>query len=229
MITVDVRGIDAVQSALRALASDQIPYAMTVALNSTAFAVQRASRARLESAFNRPTPLIKGATRVEKATKQSLTAIVSIDPKRATVLKTHEEGGQRNSQSLERFLIAKGWLPAGFKAIPADSMPRDTYGNPKRTEVSRILTELNSGISGAAGSTRRVFVIRVGQRSHLSPGIYRIKSKSKGAAIMPLYLFASRAQYRAILRWEETVQGEVVRVLPDEMTKAIRRAMDTAR
>lgn len=229
VISVDVRGIAEVQAALRGLASEQMPYAMMTAINSTAFAVQRASRARLESAFNKPTPLIKGATRVEKATKESLTATVSIDPKRAVILKTHEEGGQRGNQSLERFLIGKGWLPNGWRAIPADSMPRDSYGNPRKAEMNKIIAELSAGISGIAGSNRRTFVIRAGQRSHLSPGIYRIRSRSKGQAIMPLYLFVSIAQYRAILNWEETVMTEATRLLPDEMTKAVRRAMETAR
>lgn len=229
MISIDVRGMPEIQAALRGLADEQMPYALSVALNSTAFAVQRASRARLESAFNKPTPLIKGATRVEKATKQTLTAVVYIDPKRAAILKPHEFGGQRGNQTLERFLNSKGWLPWGWRAIPADSMPRDTYGNPRRGEVNKVITELSAGISGIAGSNRRTFVIRPGQRSHLSPGIYRIRSRSKGAAIMPLFLFASVAQYRAILNWEGTVDAEARRLLPEEAAKAIRRAMETAR
>ena len=229
MISIDVRGMPEIQAALRGLADEQMPYALSVALNSTAFAVQRASRARLESAFNKPTPLIKGATRVEKATKETLTATVYIDPKRAAILQTHEHGGRRGNQLLERFLVGKGWLPNGWRAIPADSMPRDSYGNPRRGEVNKIVAELSASISGIVGSNRRTFVIRPGQRSHLSPGIYRIRSRSKGAAIMPLYLFASVAQYRAILNWEGTVDAEARRLLPDEAAKAIRRAMETAR
>ena len=229
MITLDVRGLAEVQAALHRLASDQIPYALTVALNSTAFATQRASRRRLESAFVKPTPLIKGATRVEKATKQTLTAVVYIDPNRAVILKPHEMGGPRGNQLLERFLNARGWLPLGWRAIPADSMPRDSYGNPRRGEVNRIVTELTAGISAIAGSTRRTFLILPGQRSHLDPGIYRIRSRSKGKGLMPLYLFASVAQYRAILNWDGTVEGEARRLLPDEAAKAIRRAMETAR
>ena len=229
MISIDVRGLPEIQAALRNLAAEQMPYTLSVALNSTAFAVQRASRARLEAAFNKPTPLIKGATRVEKATKETLTATVYIDPKRAAILQTHEHGGRRGNQLLERFLVGKGWLPWGWRAIPADSMPRDTYGNPRRGEVNKVITELSAGISGIAGSNRRTFVIRPGQRSHLSPGIYRIRSRSKGAAIMPLYLFASVAQYRAILNWDGTVEAEARRLLPEEAAKAVKRAMATAR
>lgn len=229
MISVDLRALDGVQHQLRNLAETQIPYALVLTLNNTAFAVQKASKARLETAFDRPTPLIKGATRVIKATKQTLTATVLIDPKRAAILRTHEVGGVRGHQALERFLAGKGWLPSGWRAIPANEMPRDSYGNPKRAEVNKIIAELSAGISGIPGSSRRTFVIRPGARSHLASGVYRARSRSKGRALMPLYLFTPIAQYRAMLNWEGTAEAEARRLLPDEAAKAIRRAMETAR
>lgn len=229
MISVDIRGLAEVQSLLKNLAQDQIPYATMVAINNTAFATQKASRARLETAFDKPTPLIKGATRVEKATKQTLTATVYIDPKRALILQTHEEGGKRGHQALERFLVGKGWLPGSWRAVPGAGMPLDAYGNPKRAEVVKVIAELNAGISGIATSNRRCFVIRPGQRSHLDPGIYRIRSRSEGRAILPLFLFVSTTQYRALLNWEETVATEAHRLLPDEAAKAVQRALATAR
>jgi len=214
---------------LRNLAAEQIPYAMMVAINNTAFATQKASRQRLETAFNKPTPLIRGATRVEKATKETLTGIVYIDPKRAPILQTHEKGGQRGRQLIERFLMDRGWLPRGWRAVPGTGMPLDAYGNPKRAEVAKIIAELNTGISGIAVSNRRCFVIPPGRRSHLVPGIYRIRSRSAGRAIMPLFLFISTPQYRAVLNWEGTVEAEARRLLPDEAAKAMRRALATAR
>lgn len=229
MITLDIRGMDEVQRQLQRLAEDQIPYAAMVGINSTAFAVKRASRRQLETSFDRPTPLIKGATRVDKATKQTLTAVVYIDPKRSPILQVHEEGGKRGRQALERFLIMQGWLPNSWRAVPSESMPRDAYGNPKRAEVNKIMAELSASISGIANSSRRCFVIRPGQRSHLTPGIYRIRSRSEGRAIMPLFLFVSTTQYRAILHWEPAVKTEAQRLLPDEVAKAIQRAMATAR
>ncbi|MCU0806426.1 MAG: phage tail protein [Candidatus Contendobacter sp.] len=229
MMTVDIRGLNEVQRQLQNLAAEQIPYATMVAINNTAFAVQKASRARLEAAFDKPTPLIKGATRVEKATKQTLTATVYIDPKRALILETHEEGGKRGHQAIERFLVGKGWLPSGWRAVPGGGMPLDTYGNPKRAEVAKVIAELNAGISGIATSNRRCFVIRPGQRSRLTPGIYRIRSRSQGRSILPLFLFVSTTQYRPILKWEPTVAAEAVRLLPDEAARAIQRALATTR
>ena len=229
MITLDLRGLDSVQQAFSGLASGQIPYALSLSLNNTAFKLLPKSKQHLASTFDRPTPLIKGATRVQKATKESLEAVVYIDPKRAPILQTHELGGARGDQTIERFLKRKGWLPSGWRAIPSVSIPKDAYGNPKRSEINLIISELSSGISGVRYSSRRCFVIRVGVRSHLHPGVYRTKSRSVDRAIMPLYLFVSRAQYRAVLEWETVIKTEAGQLLPAEAEKAVRRAIETAR
>lgn len=228
MIDIDIRGMAEVQRALRGLASEQIPYALTVALNGTAFGAQKVGRKQLETVFDRPTTLIKGATRVEKATKETLTARVFIDPKRAAILETHEEGGQRGDQRLEKFLRSKGWLPAGWRAVPTDNMPLNSYGNPRQTEVNKIINGLPIA-GGMAGDRRRLFVIAPGLPARIQPGIYRVKSRSGDRAIMKLYHFVDRAQYKAILEWMPTVQAEAIRLLPDQAAKAIRRAIETAR
>lgn len=229
MIEIDVRGMREVQRVLDGLSQDQVPYALSLALNNTAFAVRSVSKQRLETAFDRPTRFIVSATRVEKATKQTLVSRVFIDPKRAAIIRAHEQGGSRGAQEIERFLISKGWLPSGWRAFAGAEFPRDQYGNPKRSDVKRVIAELSVGISGIAGSIRRCFVIRPGQSSHLHPGIYRLRSRSDGRALMPLFLFASRAEYRATLRWLATVEAEARRVLPDQAVKAVQRAMATAR
>lgn len=218
-----------IQRQLRNLAEEQMPYAVKVALNNTAFSLRSKSKSLLGSTFDRPTPLIRGATRVTKATKETLAAIVAIDPKRAPVLLTHEEGGKRGHQPIERFMVGRGWLPAGWRAVPGKGMPLDAYGNPRRAEVNHILQELSAGISGVHGSARRTFVIPVGMRSHLPPGVWRVRAGSRERAITPLYLFVSSVQYRAILHWEGTASAEAERLLPDEVAKAIRRALATAR
>jgi len=227
MIAIDIRGMPELQRMLRNLAEDQMPYAISSALNSTAFAVQKQQKARIPSVFDRPTPLIKGAIRVEKATKQTLTAMVYVDPKRAVILKTHEEGGKRGDQKLERYLRGKGWLSAGWRAVPTDKMKLNSYGNPAQAEVTKIITGLPV-IGGVKGQPRRYFVIESGHPT-LSPGIYRTLSKSNGGAVMKLYHFVAQARYRPRLGFEETAMAEAKRLLPDAMSQAIRRAIETAR
>ncbi len=228
MIAIDVRGLPEIQRMLRNLAEDQMPFAVSTALNSTAFAVQKESKQRIATVFDRPTPFIQSAARVEKSTKQSLTATVYIEPKRAQVLQWHEFGGARGRQRIEAWLQSKGWLPQGWRAMPGNEMPRNSYGNPKQGAITQIMAALASGPTGPA-STRRYFCIPVGARSYLKPGIYRTRSRSAGAAVMPLYLFVSRAQYRAELDWGKTVEQAARRLLPEAMRAAIERAIRTAR
>jgi len=225
MITVDVRRLAEVQAALNRLASDQMPYALSVALNTTVFAVQEKSRAQLESVFDKPTPLIKGATRVEKSTKETLTARVYIDPKRAGVLKTHEAGGERGNQVIEKLAQGKGWLSATDKAVPTDHMPLNAYGNPKRAEVNKLIAVLQSGMSGSRTKTKRVFVIPMRSHRRLPPGIYQVS----GSQLLMIYRFVARALYKPVLKWEETVAAAAMQALPDAARRAVHRAIETAR
>lgn len=228
MIALDVRGMPEIQSMLRNLAAEQMPFAISSALNSAAFAVQKQQKSRMPNVFNRPTPLIKGAFRVEKSTKQSLTAVVFVDPKRAVILQTHEEGGQRGDQKLERYLKGKGWLAVGWRAVPTDKMPKNSYGNPRQAVVNKVIAALPS-IGGLRGDKRRHFVIQPNRGRGLSPGIYRVLSRSGGGAIQKLYHFVATAQYRPSLEFEETSKAEASRILPGLMEKAIARAIATAR
>jgi hypothetical protein len=237
MIRVDIRGMAEVQSMLRNLASEQLPYAMMLTLNNVAFGVRTESQKLLESAFDRPTPLIKGATAVQKATKAELTSKTFIDPKRAVILEVHERGTDRGSQKMERFLRTKGWLPQGHYAVPAETMPLDAYGNPRAAEITKIIEGLSSGLVGARTSRSGYFVILPGQRGSLKPGIYLKTTGRSGAgtgnyrtsAIAPLYLFVEQAKYQAMLHWDETMFESAVRIAPDEALKAVRRAIETAR
>lgn len=237
MITVDLRGLEDVQRLLRNLATEQIPYATVVTLNNLAFAVQKTSANQLATTFDQPTPLIKGATRVTKATKESLTSRTYLDDPRSKILITHELGGNRGLQTLERFLRGKGWLPSGYRAVPMPNMPLDAYGNPRRAEINKIMESLASGMTGKRTTTTTYFLIPLGVGSRLHPGIYLKKYGTSGAgtgnyrvnAITPMYWFSSKPEYQAILKWDDTMREEALRIAPEEARKAVERAIETAR
>ncbi len=215
MITVDIRGFAEVQRQLQNLAEKQMPYALTTALNNTAFAVQKVSKQRLQSAFDKPTPLIQGATQVTKATKQNLAAVVEIQPRRQTVLGVHEIGGARGQKAFERKL----GLPADWRAVPTKNMPLNQYGNPDLVINRRIVT-------AKSGRARGIYFIMPGARSRQSPGVYQLVSDRK---IVKLYHFVKRVQYEPRLDWLETVQAEAEQVLPEAAARAVQRAIETAR
>lgn len=233
MIRVDITGMAEVRRLLNNLASEQLPYAMMVTLNNVAFAIQKTSKEQLQSTFDKPTPLMQGATRVAKATKQALTAVTYIDPPRAVIAKTHELGGERGLQTLERFLRGKGWLPSGYRAVPMPNMPVDAYGNPRRAEITKIMAALASGMTGSRTTRTTYFLIPIGVHSRLHPGIY-LKSYGRiegfqTNAIAPMYYFTSQPRYKPILKWDETMAAEARRIAPEEAEKAVQRAIETAR
>lgn len=235
MITLDIRGLKEVQRQLRTLADDQIPYATMVALNNTAFAVRQTSQGRLKSVFDRPTPFITDATRVEKATKDNLAAKVLIDPNRRAVLATHESGGQRGLQGLEKALRGAGLLPSGYRVVPAKGLELNAYGNPPAALINVVKKWLTSG-AYRVSRNRRYFVIPVGNQSWLPPGIYLEASGSSGKGAggyrvrqrRGMFMIVREGVYSRRLRWAETVRAEAERVLPGQMATAIGRAIATS-
>lgn len=212
----------------------EIPYAVSNAINGTLFVVRKSSQQQLETAFDRPTRLVTGATRVEKATKQTLIGRVHIDQKRVPVIVTHETGGTRGLQGLEQLLRGKGLLPSGYKAIPSHSMPLDAHGNPEKAVVKPIKKWL-SGDMGRTSRNRRYFVIPVGTASMLPPGVWLEASGSSGAGtgryrvnrIVPLFLFFSGIEYRSMLGWGEMAKTSALKIIPIEIEKSITRVLET--
>lgn len=215
---------------LSRLASDQIPYATMAAVNNVAFAVRSQQSQRLPQVFDRPTPLIKGAVRVVKATKEVLTARVEVDPRRAVVLQAHEMGGRRNVQKLESALLNRGLLPRGLAVVPVD-VDLDVYGNPRRAAVNQVVNWL------ATGNVKRrragFFVITSQQRGGSPPGIYYTSSGTvmgqASYAISRWFAFVQEPHYPKRFGFVQTGKQEAVRLLPGEASRAIQRAIETAR
>lgn len=171
MIAVDVRGLPEVQRALRNLASDQIPYAMMTALNTTAFKVRGALQQEMQTVLDRPTPWLLRQVAVAKATKQNLTAIVGTPEgikdqygrnagfSRVTssgvyerIISPHVDGGPRRLRSSEHRLQKAGILPQGWYAVAAPDAPLDSYGNLPASWWVMILSWLNALGDSSQGS-----------------------------------------------------------------------------
>lgn len=173
MISVDVRGMREVQAALRNLASEQIPFAIMTAINSTAFKVKNALQAEMQSVFDRPTPWLIRHVAVAKATKENLTAIVGtpegikdISGKGAgfsrvtssgvfeRYISPHIEGGSRLPRNAETRLRKAGLLPQGWFAIPAPDAPLDSYGNLSGQWWMMLLSWLNAAQWSSQGASQ---------------------------------------------------------------------------
>lgn len=231
MINIDVRGLDVVQRAMRT-AADQVPYALAKALTDTAWKVRAAEQSEIGRVFDRPTPWIQRQVFVERATKQTLTAIVGPDAgprgagkdaKRAAgIFATQAYGtGQRRNRGIEKKMIGLGWLPAGWVIVPARATPVDQYGNIRAAVWKTILNEARPGAGG------NHFVVKPGasRTKHLDPGVWR----RKGRKIEPVIFFEPRARYRPILPWHEVAQRTVAEEFPPAFASAFANALRTAR
>lgn len=166
MIEIDIRGFDAVQRQLGALAKEQIPFAAMVALNGTAFKVKTALQKEMLSVFNKPTPWLMRQITVAKATKNDLTAIVgTLEGKKKgfrkfstgifeRILSPHIVGGSRQQRQAELRLSRAGILPYGWVAVPSPAAPLDAYGNLSGAWWVMILSWLNALNWSSQGSTQ---------------------------------------------------------------------------
>lgn len=203
VIRVKVQAVQAVR-ALDDVQRRQVPFASALALTRTARAVEKSLQDEIRRVFDRPRPSTVKSTFSTPAKKNDLRATVGIkDIKPAdglppsVYLKEHFSGGVRGFKPMERALQAGRHLPRGWRVVPAEGMPADRFGNPRKEKVREVLGALKSGLSLYSGKGKRqavigYFVVQPGARDprvgHLQPGVYRRIQRKTDRAAVPLSL-----------------------------------------
>lgn len=208
-----IKGESDLMRYLDGIKNTKVPNILSAAFNNTLFAMREVSAEHTGKVFDRPTPFIQRASRVIKSTPSALSATLHIDQSRALILKTHEYGGERGFQRLEKYLYENGWLLDGEKAVPTGYMPRDRYGNPQQSQVSIIL----KGLGGEFTKSSAYFAIPTAKAvGRLRAGIYkRDTGKKNKGRILRLYDFISHPQYDDTFVWEESMTKAIEKKLPD--------------
>lgn len=130
----------AFERALTDLERNQLPFAISRALNDTAEDVKQAWEGDILRRLDRPTPFTQRAVFIQRSTKSRLVAVVGIKDTQAEYLRWQVTGG---TQSARRRAIP---LPAGQR--------RNRYGNAPRGAIKRALSKPNTfsgtvrGVSG---------------------------------------------------------------------------------
>lgn len=238
MIKIDVQAdVRAATQFLDDVQRRQVPFATALALTRTGRKLGTDLAGELRGKLDSPSPYTLRSTFSTVATKANLSTTVGIKDQKpaggtapAVLLKEHFTGGVRGHKPMEKALAALGDLPAGWRVVPGSGMPLDAYGNPKRTAVRELLGALRSGAQVYKGRGKNValvgyFVIKVGTRSHLSPGIYW----RKGRAVRPMFVFINQAGYRKRIDLPRLARDTVDRDFPNEFRQALSNALDTAR
>lgn len=221
---IEVGNLPEVQHVLQNLASEQIPYAISVAINNTCYKVMQGERAEIKNAFDRPTPFVVRGIRYEKSSKRNLTARVYAAETTRKVFEAHVFGGNRGIKTFEGIMRRLGILPDGRFVVTASGSKLNAYGNIQHKQLNNILDALpelaNRGSSG-------VYFLgnRTGHTRHLPMGIW----ERKGRRIVPVLLFVSQPTYEKRYNFYEIGIEIANNVMGAEMLKAAEKAIERAR
>jgi hypothetical protein len=220
-VRIDIRGLPELQAMLRDLTDTQIPKAIAVALNRTAWDVRQAQIAEVPQAFDAPTPFIAKGIFYTKATAARQYAVAGWETKRDPIITPHVEGGARSLKKSEIALRARGIMDGGLWMVPGPAAPKDRYGNLTRGFIQELFHRINDlATSGRSGTW---FV--GGKRLGASPGIWR----KKGGTIEPLLFFVRQPQYQKRYDFSGIAERKAREVMAGHLSEAVRKALELAR
>jgi hypothetical protein len=167
----------------------QLPFAIAQALNSVGFDARTALKGASRTYFDKPTPFIQNAWRVDKANKRSLVVTVLPEAKREPYLRANITGGKRGTKPFEAKFLgqASSAIPSDSKLIPA-AIRRNAAGNVSLSALKRIQQQIgqpgrNGVFVGTPPGTQR------------PPGVYQRMARGK---LKPLFIAVPSATYRPI-------------------------------
>jgi hypothetical protein len=222
MIKVEIQGMAALQAHLAGM-QKQVKFAAAVALTRTAQAAKVEVTRLMPSELDRPKPGTTRALRVERATKDNLTAVVRLNQRGEGVpaqefIGHNVTGGRRGMKRSEIMLRAAGILPEGMYTIPGKEATLDAYGNMSKGQIVAILSYfrtfgvatykdgslLNSSRMNRAQKTKAravYFLVPVRDRKlGLYPGIW----KRAGRELQPVLMFVKPGTHRKLVKMYET-------------------------
>lgn len=238
MLSIKIEGLTELHRILGEMGKKQLPFAAAKAITKTAKAVEARIQSDMAGAFTSASPYVKRATFSTSANKATLSALIGLKDQKpsggtapAVLLKEHFTGGARGNKPFEKAIAALGAMPRGHRAVPGSGMKLDAYGNPSRKEIGEMLGVLRTRMQVYKGRGKRTalvgyFIIPVGSRSHLSPGIYK---RVAAGAIKAMFVFVPRAAYRKVMDMGRSAHEVVAREYQPNFTAAFNEAMSTAK
>ena len=205
-INVDVRKA---ARGLSKLEKKQMPYAISLALNATAFTVKEKETEHLSIVLDRPTPYTKRGIFTVRATKRKPIALIGVKDVQAEYLKYQQSGGVRRPN--RRAIVVPVANAVGFR--------RNRYGNMSRGAIKRVLAkpEVFSGkVKGVAGIWRRP---KRGAQRRGGQG-----AKGKNTLVL-LASYKNRAKYRRKMDFYGVAEKTIKREFNHNMRASFNKAM----
>jgi hypothetical protein len=205
----------------------QLPFAISQALNSTAFDARSALNGATRQYFDRPNRFTQSAFLAAKSTKRTLEATVYANDQqgrdRARYLRFGIAGGTRPQKGFERkflgSIVGTRTIPVGAQLQPTSLVKRDASGGVSLATIKRIQ-------KGLTGNARGGFFIGTPKGGDRPPGIYR---RSKGKLFPYFIATQERATYRPRFPMGEIGQKVAQRRFGQYLRSSLERAVASAR
>ena len=224
MINISVRfDVKALNKKLDALASKQLPFAVSQAINNTAKLVQTGQRDNMQKVLDKPTPFTLNSVAIKRADKRSLTAKVFVKDIAAAYLEPFEAGGQHK-------LIGSGrtWLN------PKDKSLLNKYGNFSRGKLAALSSRPDTFI-GAVKTKAGDTINGLWQRPFIRKN-QKVRGKSKvvrgsntTGKLKLLMRFGDAIAVKQRLNYRQTAAQIVAKHFKAELDKAMAAALATAK
>lgn len=222
-----------IERALQRVASDQIPFAASRAINDCTRAARDAINRRAGETFDRPTPFTQRAVvapRELAATKQRLVGTVTVRPVQAKYLLHEEIGGTRQPGEGTR-------KPGAAIVLPGRGLLLDQYGNIPAGTLRRLKQEATPARKGrrgrkavaasAAPEGKVVFLARgVAANKAGIGGYFR---RLAGHKLTRLTIWEAQTHYAPRMHYREHVRAVAVATWPAAFRARLAEAIATAR
>jgi hypothetical protein len=217
MIRIDIRAdLRPLQRAMVALGAEQVPFAMSLALNALATGVAAAEREEVAKTFDKPTPFTQNAFRIQVATKTRHIAVVAVKDIQAEYLRPYVAGGLRSLGTKRGMLAPRG-------------VGLNQYGNLTKGKLASLRSK--PGVFIGPVTTKSGKVIN-GVWQRIAPragGTSSRKGAPKPGGLKLLIQFEDSTPVRKRLDFYGRAQRYVRANAAREFDTGLRRAMATAR
>ena len=233
-VDIDTRGMQQFME----FSERRLRASVATALTRTAADARKAWQAEMRTKLDRPTPYTINSVRTEKATAESLVAVVAIKDQGegvlpAEYLRTQQVGGDRNLRKFERALVSAKAMPPGYKVVPSRYALLDAYGNISRAQIVSVLRSIGGNVlspgyqrvisksaSKRAGKSKPYLAVWPEAKSGLAPGVYQ----SKGRELQQVFAYVRSVTYRQRIDLYQTARDIVGQQLQAQFDRAMRES-----
>lgn len=195
----------------------QTRFAAAVALTRTGKILKGEEEKEIAKSFDRPKPFTVKSTYMVPAKKDNLEVRVGIKDKTAQYLSHHVKKRDRAVKGIERYMRAKGLLPASMYVVPGKGARLNSYGNLTLGAYKKI-------VDGALKRGGDYFAANINGVKAIWQRYGRGRRKAR-----PILVFVGKPSYRPLFDFYKTAEATFDKHLQGEFTKAWEQAMRSAR